>query len=708
MAELMFGVETEYAIAGMSPSGEIDRGEVIRRLMDAASRELTQLPDLHASRGMFLSNAARLYLDCGNHPEYAIGECTSPIDVVRYTEAGHRILAALASSAESNCPPGSEITLFRSNISYSEGTTWGAHESYLHSGPQEALQPHIIPHFATRLIYSSAGGFNPLSRGLEFTLSPRLIAHFKHVVAGHSTTDERAIFNTRQEPLSENYHRLHSICGESLCSNISAYLKVATTALICAMADAGLEPGNGVQLADPLAAMRTVALDVTCKAPLLMADGSHKTALEIQRHYLAQVEAHIGAPFMPAWGAETCQRWKEILDMLDGAPCGVRQTLDWGIKFALMESHAKSRGIRWDELDCINSVIEKVAASLSGRKDSGQSKAIERAIKSKRAMRKEVASLEPLLQSRGLEWEDVRMLLSCREKFLELDWKFAQIGPNGIFQMLDAAGVLNHRILEVDNIELAMTEPPSSGRGRVRGNVIRRLAGTANVHADWQRIVNFAKAEAQVLDLSDPFTHEESWHSPSRAELREYNSHRMHLGFITSEGESDTTRGPSPYSLRQHAFNCYENGDFMRAVEFLRELLQGRFELPSTHCHLVRVLLMMDMQDEARLELNLAWETREEGPTYVLTRVLFLQCLFAMLNHVEIAGIVRQIREAFELPDAHLDWTIRPLIDHMRGHLSDADCQFLEALADAVSDRGSMPDLDEFPQWQEAVVQPLA
>jgi hypothetical protein len=142
-------------------------------------------------------------------------------------------------------------------------------------------------------------------------------------------------------------------------------------------------------------------------------------------------------------------------------------------------------------------------------------------------------------------------------------------------------------------------------------------------------------------------------------------------------------------------------------VELLRELLQGQFELPSTHCHLVRVLLMMDMQDEARLELNLAWETREEGPTYVLPRVLFLQCLFAMLDHVEIAGIVRQIREAFELPDAHLDWTVRPLIDHMRRHLSDADCQFLAALADAVSDRGSMPDLDEFPQWREAVVYPL-
>ena len=36
---------------------------------------------------------------------------------------------------------------------------------------------------------------------------------------------------------------------------------------------------------------------------------------------------------------------------------------------------------------------------------------------------------------------------------------------------------------------------------------------------------------------------------------------------------------------------------------------------------------MMDMQDEARLELNLAWETREEGPTYVLGFFFCSVCL---------------------------------------------------------------------------------
>jgi hypothetical protein len=577
----------------------------------------------------------------------------------------------------------------------------------LHHERQEVLQPQIIPHFATRLIYSSAGGFNPLSRGLEFTLSPRLIAHFDHVVGGSTTgAGERSLFNTRQEPLSGSYQRLHAICGESLCSHSSAYLKVATTALICAMADAGLEPGSGLLLADPLAAMRTVALDVTCKEPLQMADGNRMTAIEIQRHYLEQAEAHLGAPFMPDWGAEACRRWRKILDMLSGAPRAVEHTLDWGIKLALFARHANNLGIRWDELDCMNQVIERVAAALGARKVSLASNAIQHAIESKRSMQKGVAALEPLLQSRGLGWEDVRILLSCREKLLALDWKFGQIGkfgqngPNGIFDMLDAAGVLDHRISEEDDIERAMTEPPNSGRAQVRGNVIRRLAGVPNVRCDWQSVVN--RAEAKVLDLSDPFTREELWRPANDSEIRYGLPQDPHIGIFPFIRESRNSGRPDPYSQRQEAYSCYQNGNYVRAVELLRGLVAERWELPGTHCHLVRVLLMMDRTDEARQELNLALANRAEAPSCILPRILFLQCLFAMVDGAEFDGIVAQIKRALRAPGAHLDWTIRPLIDHMGPHLRQADAEFLRALADALSDADGVPRLNEFSQWRGA------
>jgi hypothetical protein len=100
MSDLLFGVETEYAIAGMSPIGEIDHGEVLHSLMEIANQQLVRLRDLHSSGGLFLQNGSRFYTDC-SHPEICTPECANPWDVVRYLQAGHVILAGLLSSVGS-------------------------------------------------------------------------------------------------------------------------------------------------------------------------------------------------------------------------------------------------------------------------------------------------------------------------------------------------------------------------------------------------------------------------------------------------------------------------------------------------------------------------------------------------------------------------------------------------------------------------------
>ena len=141
---------------------------------------------------------------------------------------------------------------------------------------------------------------------------------------------------------------------------------------------------------------------------------------------------------------------------------------------------------------------------------------LERAIGPKRPMPKVVAALEPLLQSRGLEWEDLRTVLNNRQKFFEIDTRFGQLGPKGIFETLDLADALNHRVSGVDNIEQAMTEPPPSGRARIRGTGHSAPRRPGNAQCDWQSIVD--RQQAQVLDLSDPFTSEESWRPLGRAE----------------------------------------------------------------------------------------------------------------------------------------------------------------------------------------------
>lgn len=247
MAERLFGVETEYAITGLAGGVGIDRQRLVCRLLEAAGKELVHLPDLHGN-GLYLQNGARFYVDCGLHPEFSTPECANPWDAVRYIRAGEEILARLASRAESAEGQGAEVLCFLCNVDYGGGqATWGCHESYLHRGDPAVFPKQIIPHLVSRIIYTGAGGFNPLAAGLEFTLSPRA-AHLTNAVSSDSTGN-RGIFHTKDESLcGPGYHRLHLLCGESLCSETASWLKLGATALVVAMIEAGVNPGGAVDL----------------------------------------------------------------------------------------------------------------------------------------------------------------------------------------------------------------------------------------------------------------------------------------------------------------------------------------------------------------------------------------------------------------------------------------------------------------------------
>jgi len=701
MAELLFGVETEYAISGLSPQGAVGRDEILRGLMDLATRQLIHVPDLNSPGGVFLQNGSRFYVDCGLHPEICTPECTSPLDVVRYIEAGHSILGRLAAEVESHGAPGTEIMCFRCNVDYSGSqSTWGCHESYLHKIPQEKLQPEIVPHLVSRLIYTGAGGFNPLSQGLEFTLSPRM-AYFRRVLT-ESSTSERGIWHTKSESLSSGYGRLHVLCGESLCSQTAAFLKVGATALILALADAGFTPGRVVQLADPLAALQSVAGDVTCKKPLRMADGSSLTAVEIQRHYLEEVEAHLSGGALPKWAAEVCQRWRFILDDLESAQNSAEQMLDWGVKRALYANYAQGLGIGWDNLPFLNQAIEQMVAALGARKSRGKAQKLDSAIETGKRIPKELAEFEPLMRSRGLGWEDLRTLLSCREKFFEIDTRFGQLGPKGIFHALDDAGVLDHRIGGTDSIEQAVIEPPMGSRARIRGEVIKRLARAGKVQCDWQQVINFSAD--QILDLSDPFARKELWGDFRCEEVPDGRMPRFLADLFHAEGDSRVLGEESCCARRMEALRLYKTRNYSAAEELLRGLVQERYEVASNQCHLARALVLMDREEEARREVHLATENIENAYAYVLPRILFFEWVFAVLDGIDSAAVGRRMREALLEPGANMEWTIEPMLDYLRPRLGESNFNFFMALAKALSYSDAAASLDEFPQWSGQAV----
>ena len=118
--------------------------------------------------------------------------------------------------------------------------------------------------------------------------------------------------------------------------------------------------------------------------------------------------------------------------------------------------------------------------------------------------------LARVLQQKGLALDELKAVLALRRRLFDLDTRFAQLGPQGLFAALDQAGVLDHAVPGVDNIEHAIANPPAIGRARLRGECVRRFhARAADYCCDWTGVWDVRNR--RHLDLSEPFAAEAKW-----------------------------------------------------------------------------------------------------------------------------------------------------------------------------------------------------
>ncbi len=504
MEKMLMGVETEYALGGLT------RDASIRALIEIVSREVRGMPGVTPS-DRFFSNGSRFYVDAGLHPELDTPECSNPTDVVRHLRAGDRMLArAIGKLPEPLCSePG--VGLFKCNVDYSGGkTTWGSHESYMHVSPPDSFPDRLVPHLVSRVIFTGAGGFNPFCEGIEFTLSPRA-RHLVTAVAG-SSTSERGIFHTKNESLARRgFHRLHLLCGESLCSEVANWLRVGTTALVVALIDAGLYPEPLLRLSAPVGALRRFAEDPTCRATAMLDEGRKMTAVEIQRHLLDAVEQHRTHVSMPSWTGGVCDVWASTLDAIEQDPESLSTTLDWAIKLAIFKKRVSQKGIRWEDLPAWNYVIKTIVLAVQESLFKGRA-TVELVLGQETKpspIPGTIDALTPYVESHSLSWDMLRPVVNLRRELFELDFRFGQIGEGGLFEQLERSGVLTHGAPGVVDIEEASTEPPSEGRARLRGEYIKTCAEPESHTCFWDSICDIK--ERRFLDLSRPYVRLPRW-----------------------------------------------------------------------------------------------------------------------------------------------------------------------------------------------------
>lgn len=510
MVRTLFGVETEYAITGIAPSGaSTDRSRIAGQLVSRARAQHAYLND--PGGGIFLQNGGRFYVDCGTHPEYATPECTDPWEAVRQIRAGEQIMHQLATGIALTDPDLREVSILRSNVDY-QGATWGCHESYLHRTEPLTLPRQMVPHFVSRVIYSGAGGFVPDRSKLEFTMSPR--AWFLKDGVSTKSTADRTLFHVRGESLSSRpYHRLHVICAESLCSETATLLKLGTTALILATVDAGYRPGDGVQLRTPADSLRLFASDPRCEVKSRLMNGRQATALDIQRHYLETVETCRAAGHLPAWSETLCRVWREQLELLEDAPDSVARTLDWGIKLALFRQWSANR-LDWSSLSQWAETWQQIRPAIATAGEQPAPRSLRRdpdldsLLSEGSPIRHRLPELERELASKGQSLHGLRTFLQLQRELFEIDLRFGAISPCGIFSQLDSAGLLPHRVVLKCEIERACSHPPKGSRAEVRGKWIANYRRPGDARCTWSRI---SVPGERFLDLSDPFATTASW-----------------------------------------------------------------------------------------------------------------------------------------------------------------------------------------------------
>jgi hypothetical protein len=505
------GFEQEMALCAIAPHGDTPPTEMLlANLSEIAAQSLVHLRGM-GDGGLFLANGSRVYPDCQKY-EYASPECSTPDEIVRYLLAAERILERLTSELARQMGL-DDVALYRCNVDYSGEATWGAHESYLTRTDPGKLASQLIPFLVARVVTAGAGGFRPLTRtGCSFTLSPRAW-HICTAISASSTSG-RGIFHLKDQTLaSAGHHRVHILVGDALCSQQQNRLKFASTSLVVAMADAGLQPGLGVTLCAPVDALRQFASDPTCKTKAKTQCGRELSAIDIQRHYLELARRHADAAWMPEWAPEAIEEWDAMLQRLEGAPGSVATCLDWGIKYHVFQSHIGKRGFTPQSLDHWTHLTELLGrCSFAMPGVVSQNELLGRFLTNPRGpLGKIVAQLTPHLASRALEWDDLETYLKLRAELFALDFKFGRLGGKGIFNCLDRAGVLDHRIgVDDAQVDHAAANPPPVGRARLRGEAIQRLHASGTRDAcNWQSVYDTKKE--MILNLDDPFATDARW-----------------------------------------------------------------------------------------------------------------------------------------------------------------------------------------------------
>lgn len=355
MSELpkrIHGTELEYGVTQSRINPITNSREVSRDTLNAALLKYADtLPHLGSARltspstNNILGNGARLYIDTGDHAEYATPEDDSFIGTVANEIVGEQHMRRVTEGVEGvSCTPNKRTI-------DEKGTTWGCHENYFVDGTnglKTTLEDLALfgVYAAARSVFCGAGALC----GGRYTIAQKA-GSFKEDFGTVSTGPNKAFIHQRDEPHSkrEDWFRLHVITGDPLMSPWATRMKFGTASLVIRLLEHG-QTLPELRFASPIhEAARQIAADSTMTDRYKLQRGASVDALDINQQLVTAVQQlakEVSLPDEELWSLE---EWDKACAILRQDPRLYKHRIDWVMKQHLLEQQHERHGYAWTD-----------------------------------------------------------------------------------------------------------------------------------------------------------------------------------------------------------------------------------------------------------------------------------------------------------------------------------------------------------------------
>jgi proteasome accessory factor A len=314
-----------------------------------------------------------------------------------------------------------------------------------------SIRRALTAFLVTRTVYTGAGAA-VFDGGPLIRLSQRA-PFMKRLARIYAEGEKRPVYELRDlffRPWSalRTRRRLHLMLADANLCDWALLLRVGATALVLEAIEAG-DREDWPELADPLAALQSVASDTSMETELRLRDGRSAKALSIQRFYLEAARAAVeGQEALPLWKARVLRAWEETLVALEREPATLADRVDW---------------------------IAKRELFLAELPDAADREALQ--ARGAQVMRDPVPASAADRRLRDLAF-----------RLWRTDLRYHELGPRGGHRRLERRGLVR-RLVDESAVARARLEPPRDTRAWARGEAIRTAHRQAlSGGAAWHRV----------------------------------------------------------------------------------------------------------------------------------------------------------------------------------------------------------------------------